>query len=124
MKAKGDFMSERDELIHRTKSFAVRILKLVDALPQTASGRAVANQLSRSGTSVGANYRAARRGRSKKEFIAKLGIVVEEVDETVYWLELVIETGMVSKSKVTRLLDEAEQLTRIFAKARTTARTK
>ena len=105
-----------------SKSFAVRVLKLVDVLPKSASGRAIANQLSRSGTSVGANYRVARRSRSKKEFIAKLGIVVEEVDETVYWLELVIETGMVSKPKVSRLLDEAEQLTKIFAKARTTAR--
>lgn len=115
-------MSERDDLIHRTRVFAVRILKLVDALPRTASGRAIANQVSRSGTSVGANYRASRRGRSKKEFIAKLGIVVEEVDEAVYWLELIIETGMVPESKVNDLLDEAQQLTRIFAKARKTAR--
>ena len=115
-------MSERDDLNRRTKVFAVRVLKLVDALPKSASGRAIANQISRSGTSVGANYRAARRGRSKKEFIAKLGIVVEEVDETVYWLELIIETEMLPESKVADLLDEAEQLTRIFAKARKTAR--
>jgi four helix bundle protein len=115
-------MSERDDLIKRTKVFAVRVLKLVDALPKSASGRAIANQISRSGTSVGANYRAARRGRSKKEFIAKLGIVVEEVDETVYWLELIIETEMLPESKGADLLDEAEQLTRIFAKARKTAR--
>jgi four helix bundle protein len=74
-----------DELKQRTKAFALRILHLAGALPHTAEGRAIRGQLVRSGTSVGANYRAACRGRSKAEFAAKLGIVEEEADETAFW---------------------------------------
>ena len=77
------------ELLTRTKAFALRILKLVDHLPRTTSGRAIGNQLVRSGTSVGANYRAACRSRSRAEFAAKLGLVAEEADETVYWLKVI-----------------------------------
>lgn len=80
---------EKAELLARTKTFSLRILKLVDHLPRTAGGRAIATQLVRSGTSVGANYRAACRARSRAEFSAKLGVVAEECDETVYWLELI-----------------------------------
>jgi four helix bundle protein len=102
------------KLKQRTFQFALRIMKLVDALPQNAAGRAIGNQLVRSGTSVGANYRAACRGRSKSEFIAKLGIVVEESDECGYWLELIIEGGLLPKERVAPLLQESEELTAIF----------
>ncbi len=79
---------DTNELKDRTKTFAARVLKLVDALPKTTSGRTVANQIARSGTSIAANYRSACRARSKAEFIAKMGIVEEEADETLFWLEL------------------------------------
>ena len=78
------------DLKERTKQFALRVMRLVDALPNTPKGRAIASQLVRSGTSVAANYRAACRGRSKAEFIAKVGIAEEEADETALWLELII----------------------------------
>src|SRR4029077_17618230 len=99
-------MTER-ELLQRTKQFALRIFKLVGVLPQTIQGRAVAAQLIRSGTSVAANYRAACRARSKPEFVAKLGVVEEEADESAFWLELIIETGLLNPGKVTPLLAEA-----------------
>src|SRR6266571_1871525 len=83
-----------DELKKRTKQFALRILKLISALPNTTAGRTIGNQLARSGTSVPANYRAACRGRSKAEFISKLGVVEEEADESAFWLELIIEGGL------------------------------
>lgn len=109
------------ELLTRTKSFALRILKLVDHLPRTTSGRAIGNQLVRSGTSVGANYRAACRSRSRAEFAAKLGIVAEEADETVYWLQLIRDGKLVSESKLTDLLKEADELTAIFTVGRRTS---
>src|SRR5256885_16111266 len=96
-------MTER-ELPDRTKQFGLRIFKLVGALPQTIQGRAVAAQLIRSGMSVAANYRAACRARSKPEFVAKLGIVEEEADETAFWLELIIETNLLSATKEEPLL--------------------
>jgi four helix bundle protein len=105
----------------RTKAFALRVLKLVGALPNTVQGRAVAGQLVRSGTSVGSNYRAACRGRSRREFIAKLGIVEEEADESAFWLELIIEGTLLSPSLVTPLLDKANELVRIVASSRKTA---
>ena len=85
-----------DDFKKRTKRFALRILKLVEALPNTVSGRTIGGQLVRSGTSVGSNYRAACRGRSRAEFIAKLGIVEEEADESAYWLELIIEGALLN----------------------------
>jgi four helix bundle protein len=85
-----------DDFKKRTKQFALRILKLVEALPNTVAGRTIGVQLVRSGTSVGSNYRAACRGRSKAEFIAKLGIVEEEADESAYWLELIIEGALLN----------------------------
>jgi four helix bundle protein len=106
------------ELLTRTKVFALRILKLVDHLPRTTSGRAIGNQLVRSGTSVGANYRAACRSRSRAEFAAKLGLVAEEADETVYWLELVRDGNLVPANKLGELLKEANELTAIFTAGR------
>jgi four helix bundle protein len=110
-----------DDLKRRTKQFALRILKLVAALPNTVQGRTVGGQLARAGTSVGANYRAARRGRSKAEFIAKIGVVEEEADESGYWLELFIEGGLLKEQLVEPLLDEANELTKIMGRSRITA---
>ncbi len=113
-------MTER-ELLERTKQFALRIFKLVGALPQTIQGRAVASQLIRSGTSVAANYRAARRARSKPEFVAKLGVVEEEADESAFWLELIMETNLLSATKVEPLLSEASEIVAIMASSKKTA---
>jgi len=103
------------ELKERTKQFALRVMRLVDALPNTPKGRAIASQLVRSGTSVAANYRAACRGRSKAEFIAKLGIAEEEADETALWLELIVEDGLLPEKKIASLLKEASELIAIIA---------
>jgi four helix bundle protein len=110
-----------DDLKKRTKQFALRILKLVAALPNTVQGRAIAGQLVRAGTSVAANYRAACRGRSKAEFIAKLGTVEEEADESAFWLELIIEGGLLKQRVVESLLAEANELTKIMARSRISA---
>jgi four helix bundle protein len=110
-----------DELKNHTKQFAIRILKLVAALPNSLSGRTVGGQLARSGTSVGSNYRAACRGRSKAEFISKLGIVEEEADESAFWMEVIIEVGLLKKQVVEPLLNEANELTRIMASSRISA---
>jgi len=110
-----------EELKKRTKQFALRIMKLVDALPKSIEGRAIGNQLIRSGTSVGANYRAACKGRSKAEFIAKLGIVEAEADESAYWMELIIEGDLLEKAAVQPLLDEANEIVAIMAASRKSA---
>ncbi len=109
------------ELKSRTKAFALRILKLVEALPETKSGRIIANQIGRAGTSVGANYRAACRGRSKAEFVAKLGIVEEEADECVYWLEIIEEGRILSGRKTASLKREAEEILAITVASLITA---
>jgi four helix bundle protein len=106
-----------DELKTRTKQFALRVMKLVGALPRAMVGRAIGGQLVRSGTSVGANYRAACRARSKVEFSAKLGTVAEEADETCFWLELIIEGELLPEKRVTSLLEESNALTAIFTAA-------
>src|SRR5438309_9658915 len=103
-----------EELKTRTKEFALRILKLVAALPKTIEGRAIASQLVRSGTSVAANYRAACRARSRSEFVAKMGVVLEEADETQLWLELIIESKLLPVRRVEPLLEEANELVAIF----------
>ena len=113
---------DKAELLMRTKSFALRILKLVDRLPRTTSGRAIGNQLVRSGTSIGANYRAACRSRSRAEFAAKLGVVAEEADETLYWLELIRDGALIPANKIEQLLTEADELTAIFTAGRRTSR--
>ncbi len=114
-------MTEK-EMLQRTKKFALRIMKLVDALPKTPAGRAIGGQLVRSGTSVPANYRAACRGRSKAEFIAKLGIVEEEADESGLWLELIMEGGLLDERLVIDLHTEAGEITAIVSASRKTAR--
>jgi four helix bundle protein len=110
------------ELKDRTKRFALRVMKLVDALPDTRSGKAIANQLVRSGTSVGANYRAACRGRSRAEFVAKLGTVEEEADESEYWLELIMDGQLLPRKSVSPLHTEAHELVAIMAASRRTAK--
>ena len=111
------------ELKARTKQFGLRVMNLVDALPRTTAGRAIGNQLVRSGTSVGANYRAACRGRSKAEFIAKIGTVAEEADESAFWLEMIMEGGLLKSELVSALHQEAEELTAIFTASGRTAKT-
>ena len=106
------------ELQQRTKTFALRILTLIEHLPNTIGGRVVANQLARSATSVGANYRAACRARSRAEFASKLGTVAEEADESLYWLELVDEGKLIPAAKIASLLKEADELTAIFTSGR------
>jgi len=110
-----------DDLKKRTKQFALRILKLVAALPNNVQGRAIGNQLVRAGTAVAANYCAACRGRSKAEFIAKIGIVEEEADESAFWMELIIEAGLLRANKVQLLLAEAIELRKIMARSRISA---
>ena len=111
-----------DDLKLRTKEFAKRIIKLCRSLPETREGRLIGNQLFRAGTSVGANYRAACRGRSKADFIAKLGIVLEEADECLYWIELIVETGLVKSELLGPLTEEAEELVSIFVASLNTAK--
>src|SRR6266487_2173550 len=112
---------DKRELQSRTKRFALRVLKLVDALPRSTAGRAISNQLVRSATSVGANYRAACRARSRAEFAAKLGTVLEEADESLYWLELIRDGELIAESKLSLLLGEAPELTAILAAGRKSA---
>jgi four helix bundle protein len=113
---------DKIELMQRTKEFALRVMKMVNSLPSSMAGRTIGNQIIRSATSVGANYRAAQRGRSKAEFISKLGISLEEIDECCYWLELIMESGMLSEAKVKPLHTEANELTAILTAALKTAK--
>ena len=114
---------DTDDLKRRTKQFAIRVIKLVEALPNTRSAYVIGNQLLRAGTSVGANYRAACRGRSKPEFIAKLGIALEEADETYYWMELLIDANIMTKNQLAPLMAEADEITAILTASVKTART-
>lgn len=113
-----------EDLKARTKQFAIRTVKLSAALPKTTEARVLGTQVLRSGTSLAANYRAACRARSRAEFIAKLGIVVEEADETVFWLELLVDTEIVERDKMNDLLKEAHELLAIFSASRRTAKAK
>jgi four helix bundle protein len=110
-------VSKAEPLV-RTKTFGLRILNLVDHLPRIMSGRAIGSQLVRSGTSIGADYRAACRSRSRAEFAAKLGIVAEEADETVYWLEMLRDAKLIPEGKLSELLKEANEPTAIFTAGR------
>ena len=112
---------DKHDLRARTKQFALRALKLTEALPRTRSGNIVANQLGRCATSVGANYRAACRARSRAEFVAKVGIVEEEADESGFWMEIVMDGGLLKPGRVKSLHAESLELTAIMAASRTTA---
>ncbi|MEE9367299.1 MAG: four helix bundle protein [Pontiella sp.] len=112
---------DQNELKTRTKQFALRILTLTAALPKTVEAKVVQNQLARAGTSVAANYRVSCKARSKAEFISKISIVIEEADESCFWMELIIEGSMLSEVKVAALLKEANELTAIMTASRKTA---
>lgn len=115
-------MELAEQLKNRTKQFAMAVLKFTPQLSNTEEGRVIARQLIRSASSVGANYRASCRSRSKKEFVAKLGIVVEEIDESLFWFEIVEETERCHEPTIMKLKTEAEELLRVLAASYKTAR--
>jgi four helix bundle protein len=102
--------------------FAVRVLKMVDALPRTTAGKTVGGQLARSSTSVAANYRAALRGKADADFINKITIVLEEADESSFWIELTERTKLLPSKRLKALLQESEELTKIFSATRATTK--
>jgi four helix bundle protein len=111
-----------EQLKARTKRFALEVIALAGTLPRTLVAEIIARQIVRSGTSTGANYRAACRARSRAEFIAKIGVAEEEADETLYWLELLLETHLAESKAVERLITEAGELVAILSAGRKTAR--
>jgi len=106
----------------RTKQLSLRIIKLIEALPSSRTANAIGNQLIRSGTSVGANYRAACRARSRPDFISKASIAIEEADESLYWLELLCEAGVMPEPKLTPLMKELDEIVAILTASIKTAR--
>lgn len=110
-----------EDLRQRTKLFALRVMRVVVALPETAQGRVIAHQLMKSGTSVAANYRAVCRARSRKDFVNKLGVVIEEADESAFWLEIIAEGGILKPHLVESLAREASEIVAIMTSARKTA---
>jgi four helix bundle protein len=115
-------LDKADALKERTKQFAIRIVAVSRSLPRSREGDVIGKQLLRSGTAVAANYRAVCRARSKAEFISKMGIVVEEADETVFWLELLGDAGLAPAPKLALLLKEANELVAICAASLRTAK--
>lgn len=111
-----------DELKQRTKALALRVLRLVDSLPRGRAGDVIGRQLLRSATGIGANYRSACRSRTNKDFLARMGIVEEEADEVLYWLELLVESGVVRAERLADLHDEAEEVLKIVVASIKTAR--
>ena len=103
-----------DQLKGRTKMFSIMVINLVEKMPNTISTRVVLNQIVKSATSVGANYRAVCRARSDREFVAKMNIVLEEADETLFWLEIIIEKEWLNKSDIEPIWKEGNELTAIF----------
>lgn len=118
----ADAVMSTDDFRKRTFQFGIRIVRLVQALPKSDVARVIGNQLLRSGTAVGANYRAAARARSRAEFIAKMGIVEEECDESLYWLEMLIELDLMAASKLSDLKREAGEILSIVVASIRTAR--
>ncbi len=114
----------QDELKDRLIKFAIRIIKLSEKLPNTSTGQIIRRQIIRSGTSPGANYRAACLGKSDRDFLNKLKIVEEELDETLYWLEIIIKAGLMKDSEVNDLKDENLQLFKIIASSIVTMKKK
>lgn len=118
-----DMAMQSEEMRERTMEFALRVLDVVDSLPNSQKGRNIANQLCRAGTSVAANYRAACRAKSRADFISKLGTVEEENDEVLFWLELVVRSGTLPESRLTPLMEEANEiLSMVVASIRTAKR--
>ncbi|HTG52675.1 MAG TPA: four helix bundle protein [Candidatus Tectomicrobia bacterium] len=114
-------IAESTDLKARTKQFALRVMKLVDAIPRTIQERAIAKQIIRSATSVAANYRAACRARSRAEFIAKIGVIEKEADESCFWLELIIDSGLLTEERIRPLPGEAGGLVAIMTASRKSA---
>ena len=110
-----------EQMKARTKEFALRVIKLVQSMPKTIEGYAIANQIVRSGMSVAANYRASCRARSRAEFIAKVGTVLEEADETLLWLELIGDAKIVPRKRIESLRIEADELVVIMVASRKSA---
>ena len=117
-------ISSPEELRQRTKQFALRIIKVFRALPKTEEARVLGKQALRSGTAVAANYRSACRARSRAEFVSKIGITVEEADEAAFWLEMLIDAYIVKRARLEDLLAEANELVRVFAATRSTAKSR
>ncbi len=107
-------MTEKNDLKDRTKRFALQIIKMFSTLPKNAEAQVLGKQILRSGTSVGANYREAYRSRSKAEFIAKAGDCLKELEETAYWFELLVESGIVPEKHLAGMQKECNELTAIF----------
>ena len=118
----ADGPSRPEELRDRTKKFALRIIRLFRSLPKGTDAQVIGKQLLRCGTSVGANYRAVCRSRSKAEFVARMGVVAEEADESIFWLELLEESSVIPASRLSELLKEAWELTAISTKSLVTAK--
>src|SRR5947208_12900170 len=115
-------LGKAEELKARTKQFGLRILKLFQALPRSDEAKVIGRQLLRSGTSVGANYRAVCRARSRREFVSKMGIVVEEADESLFWFELLVEGEIIPAKRLVSLMSDGNQLLAMFAASLRTAR--
>ena len=114
----------REEMKKRTKQFALRVIQLIESLPRTRTADVLARQLLRSGTSVGANYRSACRAKSSADFVSKMGTVEEEADESLYWMELLIDAGIVESKMLEPLMKEADELLAITVSSIKTARRK
>ena len=117
-----DTQVDRHAFETRTKAFALRVLRAAESLSDSRSERVIARQLLRAGTSVGANYRSACRARSTRDFVAKMGIVEEECDESLYWMELLVEAGIVPRKRLAALMAEGEELLAMVVASIRTAR--
>ncbi len=111
-----------EDMKARTRAFALRIIRLAESLPNTPTAKVIRNQMLRCGPSVGANYRAACRAKSKPDFVSKMGTVEEEADETIYWMELLIDAEIVKRPRIADLLDEADQILSIVISSIKTAK--
>jgi len=111
-----------EELKIRTRAFALRVIRLAESLPDSPTARVIRNQILRCGSSVGANHRAACRAKSKPDFVSKMGTVEEEADETIYWMELLVDSGIVNRRRVAALMSEADQILSIVIASIKTAK--
>lgn len=115
---------DADEFKNRTRTFAIRVIRLEEALPKNQTAKVIGNQLLRCGTSVGANYRASCRAKSPADFIAKMAIVEEECDESIYWMELIAEAGLMNEKRLTDLKNEANEILSMVVASIKTARSR
>jgi four helix bundle protein len=116
--------TDKQDLRTRTKAFALRIIRLFASLPHRADAQVIGKQVLRSGTSVGAHYREGHRARSTAEFVSKMEVAIQELDETIYWLELLVEAGLVQPDRLAPLCDEAGELLAIFVASVKTAKSR